>query len=159
MPLEMKTRAAAAGRHLVESGGESPGFLGSAGGPLPRGRSGQRSGPAASFGAFVLPVSGGVPFEWSPTRAWRMRESPLIIENMSGDNDFRTRATGRATWPVRRFRLGSEPSDDLSALSTPEERLEMMWPLTLEAWSLAGRPIPEYRRDATPVHCLRLAAR
>ena len=26
----------------------------------------------------------------------------------------------------------------------------MMWPLALEAWSLAGKPLPEYGREATP---------
>ena len=65
-----------------------------------------------------------------------------IIQDMNSD---------RGAWPVRKFRLGSEPSDDLSTLTTAEERLEMMWPLTLEAWALAGKPLPEYRREATPI--------
>ncbi|HEX5042456.1 MAG TPA: hypothetical protein VFV75_06095 [Candidatus Polarisedimenticolaceae bacterium] len=66
----------------------------------------------------------------------------------------RSRAAARAGWPVRRFRLGEEPGDDLSASTTPSERLEMVWVLTLESWKLAGRPIPDYRRHETPVRIL-----
>ena len=60
-------------------------------------------------------------------------------------------AQDRHSWPVRAYRLGNEPSDDLSATTTPEERLAMMWPLALEAWELAGRPFPDYERRETPV--------
>ncbi len=65
---------------------------------------------------------------------------------------------GRSSWPVRRYRLGGEPSDDLGATTTPDERLAMMWPLALEAWSLARRPIPDYSRAQTPVRRSRLEA-
>lgn len=69
------------------------------------------------------------------------------------------RAIGsRSSWPVRKYRLGEEPGNDLAASTTPEERVAMMWPLALEAWSLAGRPIPEYRRPETPVRRSRLGA-
>jgi hypothetical protein len=51
-------------------------------------------------------------------------------------------------------RLGSEPSDDLSASTTAEQRLDMMWPLALEAWSLCGRPLPAYERGETPVRLI-----
>ncbi len=57
----------------------------------------------------------------------------------------------RGTWPIRRFRLGDEPPDDLSDSTTPEARLAMMWPLTLEAWALSGGRLPDYRRSETPV--------
>jgi len=63
--------------------------------------------------------------------------------------------TDRSAWPVRKYRLGEEPSDDLSGSTTPEARLEMMWPLALEAWSLTGRPLPDYARRDTPVRCVR----
>jgi hypothetical protein len=66
-----------------------------------------------------------------------------------------SRAERRTGWPVRKYRLGSEPSDDLSETTTPEERLEMMWPLALEAWSLAGKPHPEYVRGDTPIRWTR----
>jgi hypothetical protein len=57
----------------------------------------------------------------------------------------------RRSWPVRVHRLGEEPPDDLSATTTPEERLAMVDALTLEAWSLTGRALPEYTRRETPV--------
>ena len=60
----------------------------------------------------------------------------------------------RSSWPVRVYRLGAEPSDDLSATTTPEERLAMMEPLALEAFALSGRSWPAYRRAESPV-CLR----
>lgn len=62
----------------------------------------------------------------------------------------------RGSWPVRVFRLGDEPSDDLSATSTPAERLAMMWPLALEAFGLSGQPLPTYRRADSPVALRRL---
>jgi hypothetical protein len=59
----------------------------------------------------------------------------------------------RRAWPVRRYRLGQEPGEDQSRLNTAEDRLGVMWDLALEAWSLTGWPLPEYRRDETPVAC------
>jgi hypothetical protein len=67
------------------------------------------------------------------------------------------RAADRVRWPVRRYRLGSEPGDDLSSSTTAEERLAMMWPLAVEAWELAGRAIPDYARENTPVSLRKLA--
>ena len=66
----------------------------------------------------------------------------------------RTRALARRSWPVRKFRLGDDPGDDLSRTTTAEERLAMMWPLAVEAWSLTGRPMPGYRREEAPVERL-----
>jgi hypothetical protein len=65
---------------------------------------------------------------------------------------------GRRSWPVRKHRLGSEPSDDLSDSTTAEQRLEMMWPLALEAWALSGEPLPDYARNEAPVRRIRRAA-
>jgi hypothetical protein len=62
-----------------------------------------------------------------------------------------SRAAGRGSWPVRLYRLGAEPGDDLSAITSAEERLAMMWPMTLEAWGLSGLPVPDYPRSQTPV--------
>ncbi len=61
----------------------------------------------------------------------------------------------RSLWPVRRFTLATQPPEDLSGETTAEQRLEMMWPLALDAWTLAGWPLPDYPRGAAPV---RLAA-
>jgi hypothetical protein len=57
----------------------------------------------------------------------------------------------RASWPIRLYRLGDEPDDDLSQITTVEERLAMVAVLTAEAWSLAGKPLPAYARHETPV--------
>jgi hypothetical protein len=46
----------------------------------------------------------------------------------------------RRCWPVRVYRLGEEPGDDLGGSPTPEERLAMMW--ALEGWSLVD-PRPD----------------
>lgn len=75
-----------------------------------------------------------------------------------GDNEERERAAraeARRSWPVRKFRLGEEPDDDLSETTTARERLEMMWPMTVDAWTLAGKAIPDYPRDKTPVRVIR----
>lgn len=61
------------------------------------------------------------------------------------------KAPDRRSWPVRVFTLGGEPGDDLSEVTTAEQRLAMVWPLTLEAWALAGRPLPSYARHETPI--------
>ena len=71
------------------------------------------------------------------------------------DEARKARAAARRDWPVRKFRLGHEPGDDLSATTTAEERLAMMWPLAMEAWTLAGRPIPDYERRNAPIRVIR----
>lgn len=62
----------------------------------------------------------------------------------------------RADWPVRRFGLGDEPDEDLSASSTAEERLAMMWPLALDAFSLANDAHEPSPRSHWPVKVRRL---
>ena len=69
-----------------------------------------------------------------------------------------SRVHDRSSWPVRVFRLGAEPGDDLSSFTTAEDRLEMVWTLTVEAWTLAGLPIPEYSRAQTPVRVFQRSA-
>jgi hypothetical protein len=59
--------------------------------------------------------------------------------------------------PARVFRLGEEPGDDLSAVSTPEERLVMLAELSRRMWELTGRPVPSYSRAAMPGRVLRRA--
>lgn len=48
----------------------------------------------------------------------------------------------RRDWPISRYQLGQEPGDDLSQVTTAQQRLEMMWPLAKEAWLLSGRSEP-----------------
>lgn len=70
---------------------------------------------------------------------------------MNGESSKIQRAQARASWPVHVYKLGEEPNEDLSAFTTAEERLAMMWPLALEAWKLSGKPFPSYTREAMPV--------
>jgi len=60
-------------------------------------------------------------------------------------------ANDRRSWPVRVYPLGEGPAADLSATTTAEERLAMMWPLAEEAWALTGRGWPTYSRREAPV--------
>lgn len=78
-----------------------------------------------------------------------------IIVTMAVSLPADPRRAARGSWPVRVFRLGDEPSDDLTDSTTPEERLAMMWPLALDAWATAGRPLPAYSRDEMPGRVLR----
>jgi len=69
----------------------------------------------------------------------------------TGPDSMESRAAARRTWPARSYSLGREPGDNLSATTTAEQRLAMMWPLALEAWLLTGRRLPEYDRASSPV--------
>ncbi len=69
------------------------------------------------------------------------------------------RAASRRSWPMRTFPLGGEPSDDISRYTTATERLAMMWPLSRNAWLLAGRPLPDYARHSVPGRVMRPAGR
>lgn len=69
----------------------------------------------------------------------------------------RRRAQERSSWPIGRFRLGSEPSDDLRGQTTAEERLSMMWELARRAWLLSGHRLPEYNRAEAPGRVIRSA--
>ena len=65
-------------------------------------------------------------------------------------DDAEGRRRGRAGWPVAHFRLGEEPGDDISELTTPEQRVAMMAELAEAAWRMAGRSLPSYRRSEMP---------
>jgi hypothetical protein len=64
------------------------------------------------------------------------------------------RTARRGSWPVRRLTLGDE-SDDLSSETSVAERIGMMWPLALEAWRVAGLPVPDYSREHAPSRLVR----
>jgi len=66
------------------------------------------------------------------------------------------RAAARRNWQAHVFRLGEEPpGDDLSAVTTAEQRLEMVWELTAWMWELSGQPLPSYSRADMPVRVIR----
>ena len=69
---------------------------------------------------------------------------------MASDRDAESRRRARADWPVTRYRSGEEPSDDLSDVTTPAERIAMMAELAEAAWKIAGRPLPSYERSNIP---------
>jgi len=54
--------------------------------------------------------------------------------------------------------MSKHVEDDLSASTSVEERLGMMWPLSRDAWLLSGRSIPAYARDQTPVRLSKLGS-
>jgi hypothetical protein len=60
------------------------------------------------------------------------------------------RAAARGGWPIRVGALQDPVEDDLSATTTLQERLAMVWRLTLDAWASSGRPIPSYSRSDMP---------
>ena len=67
------------------------------------------------------------------------------------------RAAARRHWPVRVYRLGEEPRDDLTAVTTAEQRFEMVRELTVWCWELGGRGFPSYARAGMPVRVIRPA--
>ena len=66
------------------------------------------------------------------------------------------RASTRSTWPVRVVPLQRPSDDDLSATTTAAERIAMMWPLALDAWSTMGHPVPTYLREHAPIRIVPL---
>jgi hypothetical protein len=60
-------------------------------------------------------------------------------------------------WSARIYRLGEEPGDDLSAVTTAEERLAMVAELSRRMWSLTGRPAPVYQRAGIPARLVQRA--
>lgn len=65
------------------------------------------------------------------------------------DTDREARRRTRASWPIRRYRMGEEPREDASNLS-PDERVRLVTELTLAAWRLAGNEMPSLPRSQWP---------
>ena len=64
--------------------------------------------------------------------------------------DRAARALARRSWPVARVGPGAPPPA-AEPVATPFERLCLVWPLTLDAWAMSGRAIPELPRERWPV--------
>ena len=75
---------------------------------------------------------------------------------MDHDAEQIERAAARRRWPVSVYRLGQEPPEDLSDVTTAAERLAMMWPLAKEAFALAGHSVAPVPRSEMPVVVRRL---
>ena len=54
---------------------------------------------------------------------------------------------------------GATGPDDLSEVTTPAERIAMMWVLAEAAWKVAGRPWPTYDRRNIPARFFRPGTR
>jgi hypothetical protein len=65
------------------------------------------------------------------------------------------RAGARASWPIRVLRLDADDTPELHD-TTPEQRIEMMWELVVQAWAVAGTALPVYERHEMPVRIRRL---
>ena len=61
----------------------------------------------------------------------------------------------RENYPVRMVRKGDEEEDPYLKETTPEARLLMMWPLTIQAWAFKGEDIRESRLSRHVVRVLR----
>lgn len=66
------------------------------------------------------------------------------------DDDSKRRAAARAHWPGAKARLGSEDESAAPHGATPSECVAMVWQLTLDAWAMSGRTIPQYSRAEMP---------
>lgn len=71
------------------------------------------------------------------------------------DHPERTPDIPHRLLPIRVHPLGEEPGDDLSAVTTPEQRLGMVAELSRRMWSLTGRPVPSYPRAGMPARVTR----
>ncbi|MSR06471.1 MAG: hypothetical protein EXR93_05300 [Gemmatimonadetes bacterium] len=70
---------------------------------------------------------------------------------------MRQRRSVREPLPVRVYRLGEEPGDDLSASTTAERRIEMVAELSERMWELTGAPVPSHSRARMPGRIIRPA--
>lgn len=68
------------------------------------------------------------------------------------DPGYEARRLARLRWPSRILRLGEEPAEEVTG--TVEERLAAVWTMTLEAWAIAGKPLPTYERHEAPIRVI-----
>jgi hypothetical protein len=59
----------------------------------------------------------------------------------------------RGQWLVRKGRLGDPELETQWPPTTPEERLAMVWPLTIQAWALRGEDVSKrpFARDVVRI--------
>lgn len=61
----------------------------------------------------------------------------------------------RSRYPTRLHRDGPIELDDTLRGTTPEQRLEMMWPLVIDTWAFMGKPVGESRLQRHVVRLIR----
>jgi len=52
----------------------------------------------------------------------------------------------RSHWPTRLIRLGDRDDDAYVAGLTPSQRMELVWPITIQAWRFADPSTPDEPR-------------
>jgi hypothetical protein len=71
-----------------------------------------------------------------------------------GESERRKRAAARAgRMTVRKD--GQHASEGDAVRLTPEESLSLVHELTLSAWALSGKPLPQYTRATTPIRIIK----
>ena len=78
------------------------------------------------------------------------------MEGPPDDPAANDRAGARKSWPIRRFRLGEEPTENLVGSTSAAQRLAMVGELTERGWALSGKAIPRYSRAETPLRRVRI---
>lgn len=68
---------------------------------------------------------------------------------------FEERRKARAGWPIRKVGLRDEELTDPRDSSTVDERLALVWTLTMQQWAFSGREIPRYARAEMPGRVIR----
>ena len=61
----------------------------------------------------------------------------------------------RPDYPIRKIRIGEDERDPHLESTTAEERILMMWPLTVQAWAFKGEDVSESRLQRHVVHIFR----
>ena len=51
----------------------------------------------------------------------------------------------RKQYPTRLEKIANQPFEEQLVGDNPAQRLEMVWPLTLDAWAFTGKPNVEHR--------------
>jgi len=74
---------------------------------------------------------------------------------MDPEEARRARAAARASWPGGVISLADEGAGGLEGTTTAGERLAMVWRLTQDSWTSAGRVIPIYERRTMPGRVIR----
>jgi hypothetical protein len=70
-------------------------------------------------------------------------------------DDREQRARARSRWPGELTTLEGQSDAALVLHGTPGERVAMVWRITLDAWAMSGRPMPEYERANMPGRLIR----
>jgi hypothetical protein len=65
------------------------------------------------------------------------------------------RARARAEWPGVLTTLEQQTDAAIVRHGTPGERVAMVWRITLDAWAMSGRELPEYERADMPGRLIR----